>query len=262
MTYICPMHKARVLANAYYWNNLYRKRGDTARYRLDIPDAWALEIIPYAESCQCSNQSPRRAEYGIYRGRTLRRIESACQAECLRRCHTGSVAEYGGEKYEYTNSPTEDHTVDVEHYEKLALPLSKIHSEKVPSLDGRRIVFDEDITEFEAALTLFETRPMTDKTRGDCETSCTGACYTGCSGDCTGGCETTCSGECQDLVPAAGAAARTPAKVPALAAVTAVAATAQAAVPVPATVAALAAPVPALAAVPAVVPVAANRPAQ
>ena len=82
-------------------------------------------------------------------------------------------------------------------YEKLALPLSKIHSEKVPSLDGRRIVFDEDITEFEAALTLFETRPMTDKTRGDCETSCTGACYTGCSGDCTGGCETTCSGECQ-----------------------------------------------------------------
>ena len=49
VTYICPMHKARVLANSYYWNNLYRKRGDTARYRLDIPDAWALEIIPYAE---------------------------------------------------------------------------------------------------------------------------------------------------------------------------------------------------------------------
>lgn len=37
------------LAAQYYWNNLYRKRGDTARYRLDIPDAWALEIIPYAE---------------------------------------------------------------------------------------------------------------------------------------------------------------------------------------------------------------------
>ena len=78
-------------------------------------------------------------------------LKARVKAECLRRCHTGSVAEYGGEKYEYTNSPTEDHTVDVEHYEKLALPLSKIHSEKVPSLDGRRIVFDEDITEFEAA---------------------------------------------------------------------------------------------------------------
>lgn len=80
-------------------------------------------------------------------------LKARVKAECLRRCHTGSVAEYGGEKYEYTNSPTEDHTVDVEHYEKLALPLSKIHSEKVPSLDGRRIVFDEDITEFEAAVT-------------------------------------------------------------------------------------------------------------
>ena len=123
-------------------------------------------------------------------------LKARVKAECLRRCHTGSVAEYGGEKYEYTNSPTEDHTVDVEHYEKLALPLSKIHSEKVPSLDGRRIVFDEDITEFEAALTLFETRPMTDKTRGDCETSCTGACYTGCSGDCTGGCKSSCTVTC------------------------------------------------------------------
>ena len=79
-------------------------------------------------------------------------LKARVKAECLRRCHTGSVAEYGGEKYEYTNSPTEDHTVDVEHYEKLALPLSKIHSEKVPSLDGRRIVFDEDITVTDATL--------------------------------------------------------------------------------------------------------------
>lgn len=39
--------KAHLAADGYYWNNLYRKRGDTARYRLDIPDAWALEIIPY-----------------------------------------------------------------------------------------------------------------------------------------------------------------------------------------------------------------------
>ena len=43
-------------------------------------------------------------------------LKARVKAECLRRCHTGSVAEYGGEKYEYTNSPTEDHTVDVEHY--------------------------------------------------------------------------------------------------------------------------------------------------
>ena len=124
-------------------------------------------------------------------------LKARVKAECLRRCHTGSVAEYGGESYDYENAPVEDHTIDVEHYEKLALPLSKIHSEKVPGLDGHRIVFAEDVTAFESALTLFEARPMTDKTQGDCETSCTGACYTGCSSACTGSCDTTCSTECQ-----------------------------------------------------------------
>lgn len=49
VTYICPMHKARVLANAYYWNKLHIKNGNPARYRLDIPDEWALEIISPAE---------------------------------------------------------------------------------------------------------------------------------------------------------------------------------------------------------------------
>ena len=49
VTYICPMHKARVLANAYYWNRLYRSQNSAKRYRLDIPDEWALEIIPSEE---------------------------------------------------------------------------------------------------------------------------------------------------------------------------------------------------------------------
>lgn len=49
VTYICPMHKARVLANAYYWNKLHRRQGERTRYRLDIPDDWALEIISDAE---------------------------------------------------------------------------------------------------------------------------------------------------------------------------------------------------------------------
>lgn len=49
VTYICPMHKARVLANAYYWNKLHRRQGERTRYWLDIPDDWALEIISDAE---------------------------------------------------------------------------------------------------------------------------------------------------------------------------------------------------------------------
>lgn len=38
-TYICDMHKARVLANAYYWN----RRGK--KFILNCPKEWALEII-------------------------------------------------------------------------------------------------------------------------------------------------------------------------------------------------------------------------
>jgi radical SAM peptide maturase (CXXX-repeat target family) len=44
VTFICPMHKARVLANCYYWNKLARKQGSAERYSLDMPREWAEEI--------------------------------------------------------------------------------------------------------------------------------------------------------------------------------------------------------------------------
>lgn len=44
-TYICIMHKARCLANAYYWNKYYIATGSNQRFKLHIPDEWALEII-------------------------------------------------------------------------------------------------------------------------------------------------------------------------------------------------------------------------
>lgn len=44
-TYICIMHKARCLANAYYWNKYYRIFEPEKRFRLYIPDEWALDII-------------------------------------------------------------------------------------------------------------------------------------------------------------------------------------------------------------------------
>lgn len=44
-TFICVMHKARALANAYYWNRLYRARGQEKRFPIHIPREWALEII-------------------------------------------------------------------------------------------------------------------------------------------------------------------------------------------------------------------------
>ena len=44
-TFICDMHKARVMANCYYWNNYYKKVGEKKRFKLYIPDEWALQII-------------------------------------------------------------------------------------------------------------------------------------------------------------------------------------------------------------------------
>lgn len=44
-TYICIMHKARALANAYYWNKKFKKENARLRMKLWIPEEWALEII-------------------------------------------------------------------------------------------------------------------------------------------------------------------------------------------------------------------------
>ena len=44
-TFICDMHKARTLANSYFWNKTYRKHGLSDRVKVHCPDEWALEII-------------------------------------------------------------------------------------------------------------------------------------------------------------------------------------------------------------------------
>ena len=44
-TFICIMHKARALANIYYWNTWYRKNNLSKRLENYVPDKWALDII-------------------------------------------------------------------------------------------------------------------------------------------------------------------------------------------------------------------------
>lgn len=39
------MHKARVMANCYFWNFCYIKDHKNNAFRLNIPDKWALKII-------------------------------------------------------------------------------------------------------------------------------------------------------------------------------------------------------------------------
>ena len=44
-TFICPMHKARALANVYYWNKYYQLKESNKRFTNYCPKEWALEII-------------------------------------------------------------------------------------------------------------------------------------------------------------------------------------------------------------------------
>jgi radical SAM peptide maturase (CXXX-repeat target family) len=48
-TYICIMHKARALANVYFWNKWYLKSGEKQYFKNNVPDDWALEIIDEEE---------------------------------------------------------------------------------------------------------------------------------------------------------------------------------------------------------------------
>ena len=48
-TFICPMHKARVLANVYYWNKIYKKYNINKKFEMNCPKEWALEIVSKEE---------------------------------------------------------------------------------------------------------------------------------------------------------------------------------------------------------------------
>lgn len=48
-TYICIMHKARALANAYYWNLYYWKHNEAKRFKIWLPDEECLKIISQEE---------------------------------------------------------------------------------------------------------------------------------------------------------------------------------------------------------------------
>lgn len=54
-TFICDMHKARCLANTYFWNKWYRKTGSPERLKVNCPEEWALDVIS-AEELQMLNE--------------------------------------------------------------------------------------------------------------------------------------------------------------------------------------------------------------
>ena len=42
---ICDMHKARSVANAYYWNKYYRKHGIDKRFKVNCPQRWMKDVL-------------------------------------------------------------------------------------------------------------------------------------------------------------------------------------------------------------------------
>lgn len=48
-TYICPMHKARALANAWFWPRYYKQHGIDKCYTCYVPDDWGLQVINQEE---------------------------------------------------------------------------------------------------------------------------------------------------------------------------------------------------------------------
>ena len=44
-TNICAMHKARSLANVYYWNKWYKQNGIDETFKMWLPKEEALKII-------------------------------------------------------------------------------------------------------------------------------------------------------------------------------------------------------------------------
>lgn len=48
-TFICDMHKARVLANCYFWNTLFRMVGSNRRFKLNLDNESCLKIIDEKE---------------------------------------------------------------------------------------------------------------------------------------------------------------------------------------------------------------------
>lgn len=58
VTYTCEMHKARFLANCYYWNKIYKKHNEETRLDVNkIPKEWALKIIDEKEYNMLQNLS-------------------------------------------------------------------------------------------------------------------------------------------------------------------------------------------------------------
>ena len=124
-------------------------------------------------------------------------LKTKVKNECLRRKYVGPVDEYGGSDWDFSPTPEADNIIDEDYYRKISIPLRKINWQNAPNGPFEREINDADLLTFEANVTAFMGREITDNvTPTDCSYSCTGTCTTSCTGGCGNGCTGQCTSSC------------------------------------------------------------------
>lgn len=120
-------------------------------------------------------------------------LKARVKAEMLRRCHTGSVAEYGGANYDFTINPNSGGQLLIDQINKIIVPMNAVNNTGV----SQKKVGDQAmaLNALVAKITQYEAAPFEGESHG-CNASCTGLCHTECSTGCTGECTETCGGNC------------------------------------------------------------------
>ena len=120
-------------------------------------------------------------------------LKAKIKKEMLRRCYTGSVAAYGGAKYDFNTNPEKGGQILAEQANKIIEPMNQINNsgfslQEIGDPAMAMNALDAKITAYSAALN--------EGTGHYCNASCTGLCHTACSGSCTGTCTTECGENC------------------------------------------------------------------
>ena len=128
-------------------------------------------------------------------------LKARVKAEMLRRNQVGSLTNFGSAAYDYTDAPSENGIIQIEHINKIIEPLAQINASAlgVTTKNINDPVTHEDLGAVSAFLSVAEGYGVTGS-KTDCAASCSGlcvgSCNATCANDCTGSCSNTCTGSC------------------------------------------------------------------
>jgi hypothetical protein len=128
-------------------------------------------------------------------------LKKKIKEEMLRRCHTGSLAAYGGSEYDFVETPQVGGRLTVDQANKVIIPMNAITDSGFTAQEvgqqakamGR--LYDK-IVEYASAPLEGEGHFCNASCSGLCYTECSGSCSIDCSGECGGNCTTSCGNNC------------------------------------------------------------------